>query len=201
MFGIAVWVIVTKAIELTRIRRANLAFLDAFRPTGDEVFRTANFDSAGRFADSPLFQLFRTATQELQRRLPAGSAEPSIGPKTMGVIRAAIDATAARQGNRLNRLIVLLTIAISGGPFIGLLGTVVGVMITFAAIAAIGDVNINSIAPGIAAALLATVAGLAVAIPSLFAYNWLASRIKELSGEMAIFSDELTTRIAESFER
>jgi biopolymer transport protein ExbB len=61
---------------------------------------------------------------------------------------------------------VMLTIAISGGPFLGLLGTVVGVMITFAAIAASGDVNVNAIAPGIAAALAATVAGLAVAIPA-----------------------------------
>jgi len=60
---------------------------------------------------------------------------------------------------------VMLTIAISGGPFLGLLGTVIGVMITFAAIAAAGDVNVNAIAPGIAAALAATVAGLAVAIP------------------------------------
>jgi biopolymer transport protein ExbB len=105
-----------------------------------------------------------------------------------------------REGQRLNRLMVLLTIAISGGPFIGLLGTVVGVMITFAAIAAAGDVNINSIAPGIAAALLATVAGLAVAIPALFAYNWFASRIKEMSNEMQIFADELTSRISERFE-
>jgi biopolymer transport protein ExbB len=74
-------------------------------------------------------------------------------------------------------------------------------MITFAAIAAIGDVNINAIAPGIAAALLATVAGLAVAIPALFAYNWLASRIKELTSEMQIFGDQLMSRIAEAFQR
>jgi hypothetical protein len=65
----------------------------------------------------------------------------------------------AKETERLNSLIVLLTIAISGGPFLGLLGTVVGVMITFAAIAASGDVNVNAIAPGIAAALVATVAG------------------------------------------
>jgi biopolymer transport protein ExbB len=94
---------------------------------------------------------------------------------------------------------VLLTIAISGGPFLGLLGTVVGVMITFAAIAAVGDVNINSIAPGIAAALVATVAGLAVAIPTLFGYNYLASRIKNLTNDMAVFADELVTRLAEKY--
>jgi biopolymer transport protein ExbB len=104
-----------------------------------------------------------------------------------------------RETNRLNAQMVLLTIAIAGGPFLGLLGTVVGVMITFAAIAAAGDVNVNAIAPGIAAALLATVAGLVVAIPALFGYNYLASRIKVLSSEMQIFVDEFITRVAELY--
>jgi biopolymer transport protein ExbB len=94
---------------------------------------------------------------------------------------------------------VLLTIAIAGGPFLGLLGTVVGVMITFAAIAASGDVNVNAIAPGIAAALAATVAGLAVAIPSLFGYNWLNSRIKAITADMRVFVDEFVTRVAEHY--
>jgi biopolymer transport protein ExbB len=92
---------------------------------------------------------------------------------------------------------VLLTIAISGGPFLGLLGTVVGVMITFAAIAATGDVNINAIAPGIAAALVATVAGLGVAIPSLFGYNYLITRIKDVTAETQVFIDEFVTKLAE----
>jgi biopolymer transport protein ExbB len=92
---------------------------------------------------------------------------------------------------------VLLTIAIAGGPFLGLLGTVIGVMITFAAIAAAGDVNINAIAPGIAAALLATVTGLAVAIPSLFAYNYFNVRIRDASADMTGFVGETITRIGE----
>jgi biopolymer transport protein ExbB len=99
----------------------------------------------------------------------------------------------------MNSQMVWLTIAISGGPFLGLLGTVVGVMITFAAIAAAGDVNVNAIAPGIAAALLATVAGLGVAIPALFGYNYLTSRMKTISSDMQIFVDEFVTRIAESY--
>src|SRR5262249_58919279 len=97
------------------------------------------------------------------------------------------------------RLMVLLTIAISGGPFLGLLGTVVGVMITFAAIAAAGDVNVNSIAPGIAGALVATVAGLGVAIPALFGYNYLISRVKELTSDMHVFIDEFVTKMAEFY--
>jgi biopolymer transport protein ExbB len=63
-------------------------------------------------------------------------------------------------------------------------------MITFAVIAATGDVNINSIAPGISGALLATVAGLAVAIPALFAYNYLLTQIKDVSADMQVFADE-----------
>jgi len=99
----------------------------------------------------------------------------------------------------LSRLMVMLTIAISGGPFLGLLGTVVGVMITFAAIAQAGDVNVNSIAPGIAAALVATVAGLAVAIPALFGYNYLISRIKDATSDMQVFVDEFVTKMAEFY--
>jgi len=94
---------------------------------------------------------------------------------------------------------VWLTVSIAGGPFLGLLGTVVGVMITFAAIAASGDVNINAIAPGIAAALVATVAGLGVAIPCLFGYNYLSSRIKEIAADTRVFVDEFVTRIAETY--
>ncbi|MFX8984355.1 MotA/TolQ/ExbB proton channel family protein, partial [Acinetobacter baumannii] len=77
--------------------------------------------------------------------------------------------------------------------------TVVGVMITFAAIAAAGDVNVNAIAPGIAAALVATVAGLAVAIPSLFGYNYLSSKIKNVTSDMQVFLDEFITKLAENY--
>ena len=104
-----------------------------------------------------------------------------------------------RLQQRLSSQMVLLTIAISGGPFLGLLGTVIGVMITFAAIALSGDVNVNAIAPGTAAALAATVAGLSVAIPALFGYNYLASRIRNISADMQIFVDEFVTRVAERY--
>jgi biopolymer transport protein ExbB len=70
-------------------------------------------------------------------------------------------------------------------------------MITFAAVAQAGDVNINAIAPGISAALLATVAGLAVAIPALFGYNYLLSRVREITTDMAAFVDMLVTRLGE----
>jgi biopolymer transport protein ExbB len=72
-------------------------------------------------------------------------------------------------------------------------------MITFAAIALQGDVNVNAIAPGIAAALAATVAGLIVAIPALFGYNYLLSQVKEITSDMHVFIDEFVTKIAEYY--
>lgn len=153
---------------------------------------------------SPLYRLYGVGLEELKRRFD--HAEKNGGDKTLSdasinAIKATLDATLVREMHRLNSQMVLLTIAISGGPFLGLLGTVVGVMITFAAIAAAGDVNVNAIAPGIAAALVATVAGLAVAIPALFGYNYLTSRIKNLIAEMQVFNDEFITKVAETYTR
>jgi biopolymer transport protein ExbB len=113
------------------------------------------------------------------------------------VVRALMNTRFVRENQALSRYLVVLTIAISGGPFLGLLGTVVGVMITFADVAAAGDVNINAIAPGISAALLATIAGLTVAIPSLFAYNYILLRNKDVSANMLTFVDEFVTQISE----
>jgi biopolymer transport protein ExbB len=139
---------------------------------------------------------------EVRDRIALGriDAEGRLPMQSLAAIRSSLDGALARENQRLNTLMVLLTIAISGGPFLGLLGTVVGVMITFAAIAAAGDVNINAIAPGISAALLATVAGLAVAIPALFAYNYFTVRIRDTYVDMQVFIDELITRVGEGIE-
>jgi biopolymer transport protein ExbB len=145
--------------------------------------------------NSPLFRIFKITTDEIGKRTGVGKA---LSAEAIEAIRACMDSGLVRENQRLTQRMVLLTIAISGGPFLGLLGTVVGVMITFAAIAAAGDVNVNAIAPGIAAALVATVAGLTVAIPALFGYNWLLTRIKNITATMQVFVDELVTRVAEA---
>jgi biopolymer transport protein ExbB len=139
---------------------------------------------------------------ELQHRFKRSDGEaglPVLSARSMNAVRASLDAQMTREGQSLNKAMVLLTIAISGGPFLGLLGTVIGVMITFAAIAAAGDVNVNAIAPGIAAALVATVAGLGVAIPALFGYNYLLTRIKSVSADMNVFVDDFVARMAEAY--
>ena len=146
-----------------------------------------------------IYRLYHTGVEEIRHRMPTGGENKALSAQSIEAIRATLDGVMVRETQQLNKLMVFLTIAISGGPFLGLLGTVVGVMITFAAIAAAGDVNVNAIAPGIAAALLATVAGLAVAIPSLFGYNYLISRIKEATSDMHVFVDEFVTKLAEFY--
>ncbi|OHX34767.1 flagellar motor protein MotA [Methylomonas sp. LWB] len=213
MLIIAVMVMVGKALVLNRIGKDNRAFLEKYRQLdpnklggldqqessaehelADSDLLTALVGKHDHFQSSPLYHLYHTAIHELQKL--QGNAEQVVAREAWDYLRVKLDSRIVHESQRLNRHMVLLTIAIAGGPFLGLLGTVVGVMITFAAIAATGDVNINSIAPGIAAALLATVAGLAVAIPSLFAYNYLLTQIKDITAGMRVFSDEFLALLA-----
>lgn len=201
MFVIAAWVMVTKALFVGRTDRDNRSFQERFRESHD-VLQVAQVDQIKKqraFGSSSLARLYAAGLHELQKRDVGKSGGAPLSGASLDAVKAAIDAESVRESHELNSKMVLLTIAISGGPFLGLLGTVVGVMITFAAIAAAGDVNVNAIAPGIAAALLATVAGLGVAIPALFGYNYLAARIKNISSDMQIFIDEFVTRVAESY--
>jgi biopolymer transport protein ExbB len=197
MFLIAVAVMVTKTLYVSRTASANRRFLQRFRDC-DDVLTIESGQGRDHFGDSSLYRLYCAGLRELIRR-EVGQNQRILSGASLNAVKAAVDADSVREGYRLNSQMVLLTIAISGGPFLGLLGTVLGVMITFASIAAAGDVNVNAIAPGIAAALLATVAGLGVAIPSLFAYNYLASRIKNIASDMQIFIDEFVTRVAETY--
>ena len=202
MAAIAFMVMFIKAVNLSRARRATNKFLRAFNSLNEQgQHMNALLESAKKYSDSPLFQVYTQGFKEVNQRISpsVGAAAAGLDSKALGAISAAMDTTMVREGQKLNSLLVLLTIAISGGPFVGLLGTVVGVMVTFAAIAATGDVNIAAIAPGMAAALLATVAGLGVAIPALFGYNYLSSKVKELSADMRVFADEFTAKINEEY--
>lgn len=170
--------------------------------TGSQLMSAMESDGTG-FGISTLWRLYHHGIRETMKRLagqPAGADRVrTLSPQSIEAIRATLDASLTRMTQQLNSQMVWLTVAIAGGPFLGLLGTVIGVMITFAAIAAAGDVNVNAIAPGTAAALVATVAGLGVAIPCLFGYNYLNTRMKEIVADMRVFIDELVTRIAETY--
>jgi biopolymer transport protein ExbB len=148
---------------------------------------------------SPLFHLYHIGSKEIRHRLEAADGFKGLSARSIQAIRASLDGGLTREVQSLNGDLIFLTISIAGGPYLGLLGTVIGVMITFATIAKTGQVEVNSIAPGIAGALLATVAGLLVAIPALFIYSYLSSRIKDAVNNMHTFVDEFISKIAEFY--
>ncbi len=217
MFVISWMVMISKAIILSRTDRENHKFEQAFAKLNLQELDSLNREETeddedyeespmllsltsteGAFRGSSIYKIYHVGVEEMNHRLNAKkSIDGILSPQAMNAVKASMDAVMVRELQKLNSQMVLLTIAISGGPFLGLLGTVVGVMITFAAIAVSGEVNVNSIAPGIAAALTATVAGLMVAIPCLFGYNYLGGRIKSISADMHVFVDEFIAKLTE----
>ena len=220
MAGVSWWVMANKFLTLRAILADNRKFVQAFQKLSrdpgaldqdreeKDAAEKSDFERAlsgahDHFQSSPIYRVYHVGVQELKHRFGETDTRlvrgVTLTPQAIDAIRASLDAAQVRENQKLNSLLVLLTIAISGGPFLGLLGTVIGVMITFAAIAASGDVNINAIAPGIAAALVATVAGLVVAIPALFGYNYIVSQVKNIAADMQVFIDEFISKIAEQY--
>jgi biopolymer transport protein ExbB len=180
--------------------RANQAFMQHFRAAAgaplDQLARDGSVD-AGVRGDSSLWRLYEVAVEELRRRHDLGYDLNAVSAATIGAIRAAMDGVMVRENEQMNRRMNWLSTTIEGAPYVGLFGTVIGIMLVFVVAAMAGAVDINSVAPGMAAALLCTAAGLGVAIPALFGYNWLASRAEAIGADMAVFVDEFSTRLAE----
>ncbi|MBT9099482.1 DUF2341 domain-containing protein [Methylovulum psychrotolerans] len=215
MLVISLLVMIGKGLALRRAGKDNAAFLKQYRnvdaahldaldreenedeqEVNDSDFLAAIVGKHDHFQSSPIYHIYHAGVHELKVNFGDGMGVTPLTAEALNLVRTRLDAAVVRESQKLNKNMVLLTIAISGGPFLGLLGTVMGVMITFAVIAATGDVNINSIAPGISGALAATVAGLAVAIPALFAYNYLLTQIKDITADMHVFTDEFLAMIA-----
>jgi biopolymer transport protein ExbB len=203
-----------KLLYLNKIKKASQAFLEKWEDLSADLSVLDHGDEesiksmAGHASPkvqqimkpSPLYHLYQLGSEEIQQRVhSAKNGFKGLSGRSITAIKATLDGGLTREVQRLNSLLVFLTIGIAGGPYLGLFGTVIGVMITFAVIAQSGEVDINSIAPGIAGALLATVAGLAVAIPALFGYSYLASKIKDAVADMQVFIDEFIAKIAECY--
>ena len=218
IMGVVSWyVMVTKVRYLNGVSRGNELFLSQWRHVASDLTILEDADveqskslggritreNVPKLRRSSVYRIYHIGVEEIRHRLAedrVAGVRKGLAGRSIQAIRAALDGGLVHETQKINKLIVLLTICISGGPFLGLLGTVIGVMITFAAVAAAGEVNVNAIAPGIAAALLATVAGLAVAIPSLFGYNYIQSRVKDARDDMHIFIDEFVTKMAEFYK-
>ncbi len=193
------WIIMLrKNRSLSRVSAANEDFRVQFAKVGTRLEMFADdAQLAQRLQHSSLWRLYLVAVKEIRTRREQGADTSSVSAATIEAIRCSMDGVRTRENQLLSSKLSTLSNAIAGGPYIGLLGTVLGIMVVFLGTAMAGDVNINAIAPGMAAALLATAMGLFVAIPALFGYNRLITRNKEVSADMRVFVDEFITRLAE----
>ena len=196
---VAWWMMISKAIQMRRARKLNRYFGEEFR-TQKNVLDL--FDRQLPVEGCPLYSVYQVGAAQLDTRLrgPGGERnKQQVSLKNMEHVKRALENTVAQESLKLESGLILLAIAVSGAPFMGLLGTVWGVMSTFAGIAQQGAATMAAMAPGVSAALITTVAGLLVAIPSMFGYNWLVHNLRAFTVELDNFAQELVSRMETEF--
>ena len=196
VFSITAWsVMIAKALQMRRAKTLNHFFNTEYR-TQKHVLDV--FDRRIQADGCPLFMVYEAGSQELDARLksPDGSGRKRfVSLNGMEHVKRSLENTVAQECLKLESGLILLAIAVSGAPFLGLLGTVWGVMSTFGHIAQQGSATMAAMAPGVAAALITTVAGLLVAIPSMFGYNWLVHTLRVLTVELDNFAQDLASKM------
>jgi len=200
IFSVAAWwMMIFKAVQMHRARKLNHFFGEEF--TSQKTVLEM-FDRKLQVDGCPLYAVYQAGCVQLDARLrgPTGErAKQQITLKNMEHIKRSIENVVAKESLRLESGLILLAIAVSGAPFLGLLGTVWGVMSTFAGIAQQGSATMSAMAPGVSAALVTTVAGLLVAIPSMFGYNWLVHNLRAFTVELDNFAQELVSKMETEF--
>ena len=196
-------VMVSKFRLLNSVRKHRGEFIDVFRSNRDPLHLYAGglaFPSAAAYAvyeaacRELAFQLLGDAEVDGTFKYRVENSEP-ISPSQMRVVNAAMDRAVGETSLRLESQMIVLATAVSGAPFIGLLGTVWGVMETFADVAKAGSASLSAMAPGVSAALITTVTGLLVAIPAMFGYNYLVTSLRGTLVDLDNFSGELASAI------
>ena len=194
IFSIIAWaVMLGKNNELRALRRLNHQFDQRLR----EERRVLDLPESFRSRRSiPCADLFSEAIEAYWRAAAIGK-EKGIDTSRfrLGHAENALQRALARQTLRYESSMIFLASIVSGAPFLGLLGTVWGVMEAFSAVATQQTASIQTLAPGVSAALLTTISGLVVAIPSLFGYNWLFAKTKTMITELENFASALADRI------
>ena len=197
----------TKFRTLRVAQKQRRSFLDRFR--ADRLPLTL-YTAQARFEGTPIFQVYKAGCRELTFQL-LGSAEVDetfrarletankISPAQMRVVRTAMERAVGESALKLESQMILLATAVSGAPFLGLLGTVWGVMDTFGDVAAAGSANLAAMAPGVSAALITTVTGLLVAIPAMFGYNFLVTTLRGMVVELDNFAAELASEFEHKY--
>jgi biopolymer transport protein ExbB/TolQ len=217
-------VIINKARQLYRARRAAKGFFKAYRATRDPL---ELFTRKKEFSGAPAYEVYFAGAQELAYQLknnavhvpPRNAARGRTGYPVSGTdddvvapspvtkvssasfesIRVTLERAVGAQALSLEKGMIVLSTAVAGGPFIGLLGTVWGVMETFSGIAKVQAASLTAMAPGVAGALIATVVGLFVAIPAMFAYNYMITSVRAITQELDNFTAEYATAIEHKY--
>ena len=212
LMSVLAWaVMVSKHRELTVAQRTTERFLQAFRR---EPHPLTLFLRKQEFSESPIYQVYAAGCQAIGGELGLTQSmtpelfttDSRVGRVTLNslqveVVRRAAERAVADQALVLEERMGFLMSAISVSPLLGLFGTVWGVMITFISMATAGSANLSAMAPGIASALLTTVVGLVVAIPSTMGYNLEAGRIRKLIVQTDNFSQEFVAGIQSTLGR
>jgi len=198
-FSLVSWYIIAyKAFYLARAHRESEAFLETF-------WRSKRLDaiyqSTDDFKRSPISQMFKAAYVELSKIKGTGQhegrEETLLGD--LASIERALERARTAELTHLESMVPFLATTGSAAPFVGLFGTVWGIMNSFRNIGAQGAANLATVAPGIAEALIATAIGLVAAIPAVMAYNYFVRKIKVLSADMDGFTNDFLNIIKRHF--
>ena len=197
-------IMITKLRTIIQAKKQSLKFLDLFRSNRAPL---NIFEARLKFEGAPVFAVYKAGCKEMTFQL-LGSAEvdetfharlesaDKVSPAQMRVVTSAMERAVGETALKLESQMILLATAVSGAPFLGLLGTVWGVMDTFTGVAQAGSASLAAMAPGVAGALITTVTSLMVAIPAMFGYNFLVTSIRGLTVQM----DNFTAEVASEFE-
>ena len=193
-------IIITKFRQLWIARKASKKFFAAYSSTRDPLDiqkRGEEFDGA------PAYQLYARGAEELAYQYKNNpvtvKGERRISRASFEAVKVILEEAAAAQAMSLEKGMIVLSTAVAGGPFIGLLGTVWGVMETFAGIAKANQASLTAMAPGVAGALIATVVGLLVAIPAMFGYNFMVTTIRNITQELDGFASRFANQIEHTY--
>lgn len=193
-------IILTKFYQLRRALKVARKFYAAYGATRDplEIHRKGE-----EFDGAPAYQVYLSGADELDYHLKNNPVNVkgtrSISASSFDSVKVAMEESASAEAMALEKGMIVLSTAVSGGPFIGLLGTVWGVMETFAGIARADSASLTAMAPGVAGALIATVTGLLVAIPAMFAYNFMVTTIRRITQELDGFASRYATQIEHKY--
>lgn len=193
-FSLVAWTVMFgKYNELKRLRDLNLAFEQRLR---EERTLLDLPESLRNKRSIPYADLFADAVEAYWRAASILKEKGEDNSRSrLQHSENAIQRAIARQALRYEASMIFLATIVSGAPFLGLLGTVWGVMEAFSAVADQQAASIRTLAPGVSAALMTTIAGLVVAIPSMFGYNFLLGKVKQLSTELENYASSLADRL------